>query len=194
VEHRQVVVGQADHLADHGDREREQQLLHQIRVAPAAERVHEVLDDGADDVHLPRLHRLAREGLLDERAVRVMLGLVHLEDRVAEEEADGVRVPRRRERVAVSQDLLHCVEAQDVVGRAAVLRDVLLDTPPAELVLEAAGVDRALTPQLLPHRERVADGADPGTRVELGEGVMGVVDLGAHVAHALQPCTPGAVP
>ena len=60
-----------------------------------------LVDDRPHEVGLPALHRLAGERLLDERAVLVVLGLVHLEDRVAHHQADAVGVAGRRERLAV---------------------------------------------------------------------------------------------
>ena len=103
------------------------------RSAAAAvdERVDVLVDDAAHELALPRLHRLAAERLLHEPAVGVVLGLVHLEDRVAHHLAHHVGVARRRERLAVLQHLLHGVEAERgehvdaVVESAEVELDVL---------------------------------------------------------------------
>ena len=73
----------------------------EVGAAAVDERVDVLVDDAADDLALPRLHRLAAERLLHEPAVGVVLGLVHLEDRVAHDLAHDVGVALRRERLAV---------------------------------------------------------------------------------------------
>ena len=101
VERGQVFARQAEHARDHEHRERERQAAHEVAALVVDDLVEHLVDDAAHEVALPRLHRLAAERLLHEPAVRVVLGLVHLEDRVAEHRAHDVGVAGRRERLAV---------------------------------------------------------------------------------------------
>ena len=84
----------------------------EVGAAAVDERVDVLVDDVDDELAFPGVHRLAAERLLHEAAVRVVLGLVHLEDRVAHHRAHHVGVPARRERVAVAEHRLHGVETE----------------------------------------------------------------------------------
>jgi hypothetical protein len=82
VEARQVRVRQAEHAGDHLERERERQLADEVGAAALDERVDPSLDDRRDQVALPAVHSLLAECLLEQTPVPMVLGLVHLEDRV----------------------------------------------------------------------------------------------------------------
>ncbi len=114
VEHRKVCARQAEQARDHDDGEAEGDFANEVGLLVGAvdERVDVLVDDVAHELAFPRVHRLAAERLLHEAAVEMVLGLVHLEDRVAEDLAHDVGVALRRERLAVLQHLLHGVEAE----------------------------------------------------------------------------------
>ena len=69
--------------------------LHQIGVAVVDELVDHAVDERADQLGLPPLHRLPGERLLQHRAVRVVFGLVHLEDGCDQDRAHDLGVARR---------------------------------------------------------------------------------------------------
>ena len=185
VEERELLGWEPEHPGDDMDGERPEQLPDQIGVAAVREVVDEAVDDRADQVNLPPVHRLAGEGLLDEGAVGVMLRLVHLEDGVAHDESHAVRVPRRRERLPVLQDSLDRLEGQwGERGHVRVREgrvEGLIETEPLR---ERAGEDRALGSQLVEQRIRVPDRARAGRLVEDHEGVVLLLGgVGSDIAH-----------
>ena len=147
VEHREVFARQAEHPRDDEHREREGELANKVGalVGPVDERVDVLVDHVADELAFPRFHRFAAERLLHQVPLRVVLGLVHLEDGVAEHLAHDVGVARGRERLAVLQHLLHGVEAvRGVDADAAIDRH--------ELDVAAFGYEHRVVDVLALHR------------------------------------------
>ncbi len=167
--------GEARASGDDVHRERERELAHELGLAAVDELVDAVVDDRTDGLGLPAFHRLAGERLLDEPAVGVVLGLVHLEDGVAHHRAHDLGVAGRRERLAVAQDRLHGVVAErgeDLWSFQELGLGVRIEQRRFEVLLE----HRALGPCHREQRVRVLDHACPDAAVELLERVVGAVD------------------
>jgi len=190
MERGQVFLGQAEHARDNDDRERERQLTNEIGALRRA--VDEVVDllvhDVAYELTFPLFHRLPAERLLHEAAVEVVLRLVHLEDRVAEHLTHHLRVPLRRERVAVLQYLLHCVVAvRGVHAHLAIDRhelDVAIGRHDHRIA-DVLALHRVVRSHKRKQRVRVLDDAHSGAAVErLERVVVVVVQLGVcHAGH-----------
>jgi hypothetical protein len=111
---------------------------------------------------------------LNERAVGVVLGLVHLEDGVTHHRADDVGVAARRERLAVAEHRLHRVEAERRVhvgehearGHALLERHDVADV--AEVLFEE-GARGACQGE---ERVRILDDPDSCAAIEVFERVV----------------------
>ena len=194
MELRHLRVGEPEQARDDAHRERERQLAHELGVAAVDERVDVLVDDRGDRLDLPALHRLAAERLLDDPAVGVVLGLVHLEDGVAHHLAHHVLVALRREGLAVAQHRLHRVEGEcgehvrDLAEQLGVDEGGLV----LALDLEAGHRPHVLLdqrgggPRQREQRVRILDHPDARTAVELLERVVLGRLGGAH--RILQTC------
>ena len=111
LEARVVAPRQTENARDDLHGEREGELADQLGASRVREAVDELSDDGPNELGLPARERLVPERLRDEAAMVAVLGLVHLEDRVAHHRAHHLGVDLRRERVVVAQHLRHELEA-----------------------------------------------------------------------------------
>jgi len=94
MELREVRAGETEHAGDHVDRERERELAHELCVAALDECIDALVDDRSDRLFSQRSIALRLNACCNEPAVRVVLGLVHLEDGVAHHRAHDVGVAR----------------------------------------------------------------------------------------------------
>src|SRR5439155_16247559 len=86
-------------------------LSNEIRGTARPESVDHTVDHRLDDGRLPTCERLSGERTLEQASVRVVLRLVHFQNRPAEDVSHDIAVDRRREARAVPQDLLDGLEA-----------------------------------------------------------------------------------
>ena len=180
MEVRHLRVGEAEQSRDDAHWKGKGELAHELRAAAFDESVDVLVDDRGDRLDLPAFHRLAAERLLDDAAVVVVLGFVHLEDGVSHDLAHHVLVALRGERVPVAQDGLHCVERErgEYVGEVA--EELRVDEPGLVLALDLeAGHrphvlldERCGRPGELEHRIGILDDPDARAAVELLERVV----------------------
>ena len=148
-------------------------------------------DDAAYEVVLPAHHLVLAERGLEQQSVALMLGRVHLEDRVTDDGAEQRLVVGAGEGDRVTEPALDGVEAEHrhllIVGSQEVV-----GADDAEDARDRSLVHRALVVQLAEPRMRVAHHADPEQAVLRRERV-GVVNRGRFV-HQFHPLEPFAAP
>ena len=174
VEPRQVLVGEPEQRGDDRQGEREQELAHEVDAAVVDEPVDHPVHERTDQLGLPPLHGPLRERLLEDRPVGVVLGLVHLQDRLAEDQPHDLGVARRAERRPVAQDRVDRVERVGGEHGDAERLDVgRIHQPDA-----GTAMDGRLGPSLPVVRVRRVVAAGPHRSVELLERIRHVATSG----------------
>ncbi len=174
----EVLLGEAEEARDHPHGELEGELAHQVRLAVGCEAVNQLVDDRTDVLGLPARQRLLPECVRHQVPVAAVLGVVHAQDHVAHDHADGDVVARRRERLGVAQDPRAVVVA---VG------------DPSRFDVDALGERLGGDGETFDDRSVAALGDEAGIGVPGGAG-DDVVECGERVVFLGVGCDHGATP
>ncbi len=123
VEGRDVVLGKTEHPVDHVEGVRTGELLDELGATCLPKDRDELVDHRSDDVVTPRLHDVRPEPLLQDPAIRGVLGRIHDADGVTERGTERRLERMVREDLRVVEHLVdRVVREHHVVGSVGIRR------------------------------------------------------------------------